>query len=716
MEQLVQSLKDGKMNLAEVPFPALNEGCVLVRNHFSLISAGTEGKTVKDARAGYIGKARARKEEVKKVIHTARTTGVMNTYKLVMNKLEAPSPLGYCCTGEVIEVSPEIRDLKIGDIVACGGATANHAEVISVPRNLCVKVPEQCHPEAAGMTTMGAIALQGIRQADLRVGENCIVIGLGLLGQLTLQLLEASGVKAIGVDIDSYQVTQTQKNGLNALDRNNETIKTELEQFTDGFGADAVIITAGTDSTDPVDFAGEIARQKGKVVIVGAVPTGFKRTHYFKKELDLKMSCSYGPGRYDTDYEEHGIDYPIGYVRWTENRNMQAFLELAAAGKIHPEKLITHRFAFENCVDAYDLITEKKEKFLGIILKYNLEKFPSNTVASGHKSPVAQSPQAPVIGIIGAGSFARNIMLPAVKAVAGIYAVATSKPQDARYAADKFGIEKMYSSPAELFSDSKINTILIATRHDSHFNYVMDSLETKKNVFVEKPLCLSEEELNLISEKYESGSGKLMVGFNRRFSPLIQTLADKTKGNTSIPVAINYRINSGEVPPSHWVHDIHKGGGRVVGEVCHFIDLTTYLTRSKVSSVSAVTMEEVHSKTDTVAINLLFENGSIANISYFSNGNPSVNKESIEVFFGGNIAQLDDFSNLKITGASSYTKKVSGQNKGHKEQFREFIQSIEMGTDCPIPFGEIYHSMLTTFRVIESIKMKGARLKVHSSE
>ncbi|HMT30957.1 MAG TPA: zinc-binding alcohol dehydrogenase, partial [Bacteroidia bacterium] len=322
MEQLIQSLKDGKMNLLEVPFPALNSGCVLVRNHYSLISAGTEGKTVKDARLGYIGKARARQEEVKKVIQTAKTIGLMNTYRLVMNKLDAPAPLGYCSAGEIIEVAPDVFDLKPGDFVACGGASANHAEVIAVPRNLCVKIPENVSVEHASLTTLGSIAMQGIRQADLRLGESCAVIGLGLIGQLTLQMLNASGVKTIGIDIDSTQVEHARKNGADmAFSRNSEYLEQAISDLTNGYGVDAVIITAGTSSNDPIDFSGEICRQKGKIVVVGAVPTGFKRTNYFKKELDLRMSCSYGPGRYDADYEEKGIDYPYGYVRWTENRN-----------------------------------------------------------------------------------------------------------------------------------------------------------------------------------------------------------------------------------------------------------------------------------------------------------------------------------------------------------------------------------------------------------
>ena len=375
MEQLTQNLKDGYMQLLEVPFPILNSGCVLVRNHFSIISAGTEGKTVKDARLGYIGKAMARQEEVKKVIKTAKTIGIVDTYKLMMNKLDSPSPLGYSCSGEVIAIADDITEFKIGDKVACAGAGAVHAEVVAVPKNLCVKLPANVDCDDASFTTIGAIAMQGVRQADLRLGEICAVIGLGLIGQLTVQILNASGVKTISIDINKKMVELSKELGSNfSFERETEGLENIIKELTSGQGVDAVIITAATSSNDPIDFAGEICRRKGKVIIVGSVPTGFKRAYYYKKELELKMSCSYGPGRYDTNYEENGVDYPYGYVRWTENRNMQAFVDLIHYKKINIKKLTSHIFNFNEAPKAYQLILDKTESYTGILLKYDTAK------------------------------------------------------------------------------------------------------------------------------------------------------------------------------------------------------------------------------------------------------------------------------------------------------------------------------------------------------
>jgi polar amino acid transport system substrate-binding protein len=577
MEQLTQNLKDGTMQILEVPYPVLSKGCVLVRNHFSLISAGTEGKTVKDARLGYIGKARARKEEVKKVVDAARTFGVMNTYKMVMNKLDAPSALGYSCAGEVIAVAEDVKEFRVGDFVACGGNTAVHAEVISVPVNLCVFI-NGADVKHGAFTTLGAVAMQGIRIADLRLGENCVVIGLGLLGQLTLQMLNASGVKTIGVDTEEYPVELAKKNGADlALLRSSEDLEEAIRQFTGGYGTDAVIITAGTDSLDPIDLAGILCRKKGKVVVVGAVPTGFKRTHYFKKELELKMSSSYGPGRYDPEYEEQGIDYPHAYVRWTENRNMQAFVDLILSQKIHLENLITHIYNFNDASKAYDLILGKTENYAGILLRYDTQR---EVRKSFQRETSIAKPGELNIGLIGAGSFAQNFLLPALKGKGNFTGVVTSKANNARNIADKYGFGFASGDAGELFSNPAINTIFIASRHDSHAGYVLEALKQKKNVFVEKPLCLNESELNLIANEVVKSGAQLMVGFNRRFAPLLVKL--KESFTPGIPKAIQIRVNAGAVAADHWTQHPVTGGGRIIGEACHFIDLATFLAGSKI--------------------------------------------------------------------------------------------------------------------------------------
>ena len=693
------------MQLLEVPYPALSKGCVLVRNYYSLISAGTEGKTVKDARLGYIGKARARKDEVKKVVEAAKTFGLMNTYKMVMNKLDAPAALGYCCAGEVIAIADDVIDFRVGDRVACGGGTANHAEVVAVPVNLCVKFDEAVLPQHAAFTTMGAIAMQGIRQADVRLGENCVVIGLGLLGQLTIQELNAAGVKTIGIDLDQRMVKMAQDNGcMLSLERHREDLENLVLNFTDSYGADAVIITAGSDSTDPVDLSGTLCRKKGKVVIVGAVPTGFKRANYFKKELDLRMSSSYGPGRYDPEYEEHGIDYPYAYVRWTENRNMQAFVDLLKNKKVRLENLLTHIFEFKDAPKAYQLILDKSEPFIGMVLKYETDKKLKNTI---HLSEKIFKPEEVNVGLIGAGSFGQNFLLPAMKGLANFVGVSTARSNNARNIADKYNFNYCTGNTDELFSDKNVNTIFIATRHDSHAEYVLKSLQNGKNVFTEKPLCLTEGELEQIRNEYSKSGVRLMVGFNRRFAPQIQKI--KSVFISHDPIAIHYRVNAGIIASDHWVHDVNIGGGRIIGELCHFIDLCMHLAGSAITGLSAYVMDDKPKHNDTLTVNLRFANGSIANISYFSNGNKNSDKEYLEVFGNGIIAKLEDFKTLTIFGKTE-SKSSAAQDKGHKAEVASFLTSVKNGTACPVAFEEIYLSTLATFKVIESISQKGKEI------
>jgi predicted dehydrogenase len=709
MEQLTQNLKSGEMKILEVPYPMLGKGCVLVKNHYSIISAGTEGKTVKDARLGYVGKAMARKDEVKKVINTAKTIGLMDTYKLMMNKLDAPSALGYSCAGEVIAVADDISEFKIGDKVACAGAGAVHAEIVAVAKNLCVKLEDNVALNEAAFTTLGAIALQGIRQADLRLGESCAVIGLGLIGQLTMQMLNAAGIKSIGIDIDKNMVKLAQELGAShAIERNTEGIENSIRELTKGYGVDAVIITAATSSTDPVDFAGELCRVKGKVVIVGSVPTGFKRGGYYKKELELKMSCSYGPGRYDRNYEENGVDYPYGYVRWTENRNMQAFADLLAEKKINIAKLISHTFEFKEAPKAYQLIVDKTEAFTGVLLKYDTDKKISATVQLKNTQAVAGKA---AIGFIGAGSFAGNVLLPALKDNCSFVGIATNRPNNARNIADKYGFNYCTGNVSELMEDATINTIFIATRHDSHAGYVMDALRHNKNVFTEKPLCLHEAELEEIKDLYQKSKSVVMLGFNRRFAPqIIKAKAFFDKLN--VPLSINYRINAGTIAADHWVHDKNVGGGRIIGEVCHFIDLLTFITGSKVKSLSANAMQDAKHLTDTLVINFQFENGSIGTISYFSNGNKNLDKEYLEIFGAGQVIVINDFKDMQTYSSSKKTDSLSKQDKGHKQEVAVFLDAIAKGKESPVAFDEIYHSMFCTFKVEESIALGGKQILI----
>jgi polar amino acid transport system substrate-binding protein len=704
MQQLTQQLKSGKMEILEVPFPALNKGTILVRNHYSVISAGTEGKTVTDARKGYIAKANSRQKEVKMVIDMVKTNGLLPTYKLVMNKLEAPAALGYSTAGEVIAVGADVSEFKVGDFVACGGAGASHADVVAIPVNLAVSVPKHVDIKQAAFSTIAAIAIQGIRQADLRMGENCLVIGMGIVGQLTYKILEASGMYPIGIDVSDIQVKQSKEAGiLNVYNRTQEGLDEIILNFTKGQGADSVIITAGTSSLDPVEFAGAMARKKAKVVIVGAVPTGFSRMHYYKKELDLKMSMSYGPGRSDINYEEKGIDYPIGYVRWTENRNMQSYIDLLASKRLDISSLISHTFSLAEASKAYDMILERVEPFAGILIQYDQETELISKVALKNQT---YKPEEANVGFIGAGSFAQGTLIPNMKGFCNFVGIATGRGNTAKYVGDKYGFNYLAASADEIVKDSKINTVFITTRHNLHAENVLKAIQNGKNVFVEKPLAMNEEELSKIKLAYETANVKgnskqVMVGFNRRFAPAVQDLKKLFLPEQMKSIAI--RVNSGVMPVDHWVNDPEIGGGRIIGEACHFIDLAMFLADSLIVSVSADAIQDANNLNNTVVINLKMKNGSIASINYFANGNKAVPKEQIEVFSGGTIAQIDDFRSLKIFGNKSKTIKYKGQDKGHAKGVQTFLKSIKEGKSCPIPFEESYLSMLATFKVNQSI-------------
>ena len=700
MRQLLQNLKNGKMEILEVPFPLLEKGWILVKNHFSVISPGTEGKTVKDARRGYLGKAKARQEEVKKVIEMARTVGIKETYDLVRNKLEAPSALGYSSAGEVIEVGADVEGFKIGDYVACGGATAVHAEIIAVPKNLCVQVPKHVSLEEAAFTTLAAVAIQGIRQADLRFGENCVVIGLGLLGLLSIQILSAAGIKALGVDIDQTQVNEAISQGIApAFNRNQPGIEDYILNFTQGNGADAVIITAAASSLDPVEFAGKISRKKGKVVVVGSVPTGFSRTNYYRKELDLRMSSSYGPGRYDPEYEEKGIDYPIGYVRWTENRNMQAFIDLLAEKRLDVKRLISHVYKLENASDAYDMIVNKSEPYSGILIDYSSSGVVKRKVVLKEQKFI---PGKVTAGFIGAGSFAQNVFLPKIHGLCDLVGVMTARGNETRYVADKYGFNYCTDNADDILNDNNINTIFILTRHNLHAGYIIQALKKGKHVYTEKPLCLTENELESIKKEFEGKDLHLMVGFNRRFSPLITRV--KQMFLDDMPKSLNFRINAGRLPHAHWVNDTKIGGGRILAEVCHFIDLAAYLAGGKIVSVSADSLNSPEYIEDTVVIDLAFDNGSVASISYFSNGSKRLSKEHLEIFCGGDVVGIDDFRKMSIYANKVTFSKLKRQDKGHHELIKKFIESIEEGTPSPIPFEEIYQTTFATFKVIEALQ------------
>lgn len=703
MLQLTQKLNSGEMIVQEVPTPILNNGMVLVKNHYSLISSGTEGSTVQTARKSLIGKAKERPQQVKQVLEVLAQQGPVQTYRAVTKKLEAYSPLGYSSAGEVIAVADDVTELQIGDRVACAGVGyANHAQIISVPVNLCVKLQDSADLKKAAYNTLGAIAMQSIRQADLRLGESCAVIGLGLLGQLTCLMLKASGVRVIGIDINEEAVKLAEKHCTDiALARNESGIKDKINFFTNGIGTDAVIIAAASSSTDPVNFAGAISRKKGKVIILGAVPTGFERDpHWYKKELELKMSCSYGPGRYDINYEEKGIDYPVSYVRWTEKRNMEAFQHLMANNKIDIEYLTTHEFNFIDAVKAYDMIVEKSQPYIGIILKYDTEK------RHDKESKLFVNKNLPVskidVAFIGAGSYAQSNLLPNLPSDIVKRAVMTNSGTTSKRVAERFGFEFCTSNEKDVFENNNINTVFITTRHDSHAEYVIKSLKSNKNIFVEKPICINNQELDKIIEaKLAAPETNLLVGFNRRYSVLSGTLKNKLGG--SGPMSVIYRINAGSIPANSWIQDMTIGGGRIIGEACHFIDYLTWLNGSLPATVYASALPDPDNKNDIVNINITFENGSTGVIGYYSNGSKLMPKEYIEVFCSGTSAVLDNFKELRVFGNDKFKTKLFNQDKGQKQMMQKYFDSLRNGKTL-IPFNEIVAVTKASFAVLESIK------------
>lgn len=706
MQQLTQKLGSGDMEIQELPVPQIGKGMVLVQNQYSLISAGTEGSTVVAARKSLIGKAKERPQQVKQVIDVLKKQGPVQTYRAVMKKLDAYSPLGYSSAGTVIALGEGITEFAIGDKVACAGVGyANHAEIIAVPINLTVKLNTSANLKNASYNTLGAIALQGIRQADMRLGETCAVIGLGLLGQLACLMLKASGVRVVGVDIDENVVNVANEHAADiAYSRNTPGIEEKIGAFTQGNGVDTIIIAAATSSTDPINFAGKIAKKKGKVIILGAVPTGFERDPYwYRKELELKMACSYGPGRYDLNYEEKGQDYPFAYVRWTEKRNMEAFQELLQSEKINIDYLTTHEFDFEDTPKAYDMVAEKSEPFLGIALKYDASKNHAldNTIQVSEKKPLGKIN----IGFIGAGSYAQGNLLPNIpKNTPQIVnkAVLTNNGTTSKRVAEKFGFEVCTANESEIFKDS-VNTVFIATRHDSHAEYVLKALKTGKNVFVEKPICLTSNELVEIDKVYSESGQKtnIMLGFNRRFSPLSSLLKKKIGEG---PMTMIYRINAGNIPTDSWIQDMEIGGGRIIGEACHFIDYLTWLNGSLPKSVYATSLPDSKGLNDTVNINITFENGSTGVVAYYANGSKELPKEYIEVFHAGSTAILSDFKQLKVYGKRTFKKKLVNQDKGQAVMVRRFLESINKGENSPISYGEIVSVTKATFAVIESIK------------
>lgn len=717
MKQLTQKLADGRPEVVETSVPTLEPGQVLVQNYYSVVSSGTEGATVRSARKNMLAKAMERPKDVKAVLELFKRQGAVQTYRAVMKKLDAYSPMGYTSAGKVIDVGTDVTGIAKGDLVACAGVGyASHAEVVAIPANLCVKLHRDADLRAAAYNALGSVALQGVRQADLRIGETCAVIGLGIVGTLICQLLNASGVTTFGIDVSEKVVDKARTLGIDAHLRAQPGLEQEIFAETSGLGVDAVVIAAGSSSLDPVNFAGRLSRHKGRVVVVGDVPTGFDRApDYYPKELELRMSCSYGPGRYDLNYEEKGLDYPAAYVRWTENRNMQAFQELAYSGRIDVNALTTHVFSLDDAPKAYNMILTRSEYFLGVLIEYDAAKAVDRApirVKTASTTTTAPSRRAKIgYAFLGAGSYAQGSLLPNLPRDPAYEPVGilTRSGVSAKRVAEKFGFKFCASRSEDVLTNPDVDVVFVATRHNIHGQYVLDALKNDKSVFVEKPLCLTLDEYVAIREEYEKKESfpnppKLMIGFNRRFAPLAVAL--KSKLTTNVPIAAIYRVNAGSIPGSAWIQDPRIGGGRILGEVCHFIDFVSWLADSMPRSVFAVSIPDPNHFNDTLSIQIRMENDSIATVCYFANGSKALAKERIEVFQAGQSAILDDFRSLRFIGADGKAFRQKGvQNKGQTGMLSAFLNSVKTGKPSPIPSVEIFHNTLATFAVLDSLRL-----------
>lgn len=694
MKQVLQGLANGTSNIADVPRPRCKSGHLLIQSLNSLISAGTERMLVDFGRASYLEKARQQPEKVKMVLNKVKTDGLKTTFDAVKSKLDQPMPMGYSNVGVVIEVGSGVEGFKIGDRVVSNGA---HAEMVCVPKHLCAKVPTDVSDEDAAFTVVGSIALQGVRLTQPTIGECFVVTGLGLIGLMTVQILRANGCRVLGLDFDASKLKLAEAYGAETvnLGEGQDPIAA-AEEFSRGRGVDGVIITASTKSNEPVHQAAEMCRQRGRIVLVGVVGLELQRADFYEKELTFQVSSAYGPGRYDPFYEDQGHDYPIGFVRWTSQRNFEAVLDMISKGSIETKALKSGYFAIDEAPKAYDMLLEDKSA-LGVFITYNSSKkdLQKRTLEIKGKKE-SYKPEAPVIGAIGAGNYAGRMLLPAIKKTgARLKTIASSQGVSSAHYGKKFNFELNTTDSDTIFNDEEINTVVVTTQHNTHAGFVVQALKTGKNVFVEKPLAITNTDLDKIEKAYRKSHSKgagpaLMVGFNRRFAPLIKPLKKQISKSSEV-VSLIYTCNAGHIPAEAWYQDAVVGGGRIIGEACHFIDMARYLIASPIKSVVAngiQTPEGVGNCHDTATITLTFENGSIATIHYFANGHQSFPKERIEVFQAGKVFVLDNFRKTKGYG-SAIKKSSFSQNKGQEACFQTFIDGLVSGEGAPISFEEI---------------------------
>ncbi len=713
MLQVLQHIKTKALNLETVPLPALLPGTVRIRTAASLISAGTERMMIDLAQKSLVGKAKARPDLVRQVVNKARKDGLLNTFNAVISKMERPMPLGYSAAGIIEAVGEGVTRFKVGDRVAVAGAGyANHAEVNTVPTNLVAHLPEGVSFEEAAYTTVAAIALQGVRIAAPRLGEYVVVSGLGLIGLITVQLLKANGCQVLGLDLDPEKIDLALKLGMDeGAHVGTHDAVSAVERFTGGRLADHTLITASTKSNQPIELTAEITRAKGKVTIVGAVGMDIPRNAYYQKELSVHFSMSYGPGRYDPSYEEGGIDYPYDYVRWTEQRNMKAVLHLMQQGQLDVRTLTTHTFPIADALDAYELVQHGTEPHIGIVLRYDTEKThePILRVAPAATHTGTEDLR---IGFVGAGNYAAAMLLPHLQKHkhATLNGLVTATGLNARQKADKFGFSYCTTDLNALLEDADLDAVFIATRHSTHADFTIRALNAGKHVFVEKPLAVNETQLEDVVTAYQAANATrptgLMVGLNRRFAPMVQTL--KAAFSAETPLQMTYRVNSGHIPTSSWLHEADEGGGMLIGEMCHFIDLMMYVSGSAPTQVYAQAMQlnnVAMADHDNLSIVVTFENGSVGTLCYNTVGDKAAPKERLEVYGGGNVATLDDFRVLEVMRQSKRSRtKQANQDKGQSAEMHQTVETFRTTGTSPIPFEDLYVVMQAIFAAQRSIR------------
>lgn len=698
MKQIIQSFKTGETILEEVPAPQVKNGQVLIRTTKSLVSLGTERMLVEFGKSNLIAKARQQPDKVKQVLDKIKTEGLMPTLEAVFNKLGEPLPLGYCNVGVVEAVGQGVSEFKVGDRVASNGP---HAEFVSVPKNLVALVPEGVSDEEASFTVIGSIGLQGIRLCNPTIGETIVVTGMGLIGLITAQLLRANGCKVIGIDFDQSKLDMAKQWGIETINpgKGDDPVKTVLE-LTDNIGADGVIITASTKTNDVIAQAAQMSRKRGRIILVGVIGLDISRADFYEKELTFQVSCSYGPGRYDDNYESKGQDYPLSFVRWTEQRNFQTILNAIQASDIDVKPLITEIVELDEYLKIYGEIGSSKS--IASILNYKDAVYSNDIVVNETRKSDSSTNG---LAIVGAGNFTKMTMLPALKGTeANLSHIISSGGVSGTALAKKFDISNSATDYEAVLKEKTVNTIAITTRHNLHAPMVIKSLQANKNVFVEKPLALNTEELNDIIDAYQKGNSTLTVGFNRRFSPYA-TKMKSLLGNSNTPIHVIATMNAGMIPANVWVHDLKVGGGRIIGEACHFIDLISYFTGSKVISVCMNAMGKApEENTDNATLLLKYANGSNGVINYFANGSKTYSKERVEVYSQERTLILDNWRNLKGYGFKGFSKMKTKMDKGHKSQFELLVNQINNGGEALIPFDELVNTTKASFAAIESLK------------